>query len=121
MSRVRIKSNFGQVFGEFAEMAKAFSDHQGIVIRIINEVEYAVFVEYGTSKMDARAMVRRSIPHIMETIEMLWAILPVPFFPDDLETLAELVKDDALEEIRRNTPRRSGKLQEGFTGKVERF
>lgn len=121
MARVRVKSNFSKLFGEFEAMRRAFSDHRGFVIRIINEVEYAVFVEYGTSKMEARAMVRRSIPHIMETIEMLWGLLPIPFFPDDLETLAELVKDDALEEIRRNTPRRTGRLQEGFEGKVERF
>lgn len=121
MARIRVKGNFQQFIDQFEGMAQAFAGKKGIRIRILNEVEYALFVEYGTSRMEARAMTRRSVEPIMRLFDELWAYMPFPFTPDDLEVLMGQVKDGAIEEIVSRTPRVSGRLQEGFHGEVEHF
>ncbi|MGV3526549.1 MAG: hypothetical protein ACO1RX_20190 [Candidatus Sericytochromatia bacterium] len=119
MARVRFKTNFQEFIQQFAEMAQAFEGIQGIRIRIFNEVAYTLYVEYGTSKMEARAMVRRSVEPIMALLDELWEWLPFPFTPEDLEVLCEQVKDGAIDEIVSRTPWVTGTLAEGFDGEVK--
>ncbi|PKL77717.1 MAG: hypothetical protein CVV27_04695 [Candidatus Melainabacteria bacterium HGW-Melainabacteria-1] len=103
-------------------MRQAFAGKRGIRVRILNDVPYFLHVEYGTSIMDARAMVRRSIEPIMALLDELWGWLPGPFFtPDDLEVLFGQVKDGAIEIIVDRTPWVTGTLAKGFEGEVEHF
>lgn len=121
MARVRVKTNFQQFLREVDGMAEAFSGKNGIRVIIINEVEYFIFVEYGTSRMEARAMVRRSVEPIMEIFNQYWQQLEWPITPESLKEMMELVKRDAIEEIKRRTPEISGDLKRGFDGYVEEY
>lgn len=122
MARVRIGGNFQQLLDNCDEMRQAFEGKRGIKIRVINEVEYFLFVEYGTSKMDARAMVRNSFRPAVDMLDDLWKnYLPFPFTPDDLEILFTQVKDFLIDEILRRTPVVTGKLYMGFDGVVEQY
>lgn len=122
MARVRIGGNFQQLLDSCDEVRQAFQGKHGIRVRVINEVEYFLYVEYGTSKMDARAMVRNSFRPTVDMLDDLWNnYLPFPFTPDDLEVLFTQVKDFLIDEILRRTPVVSGKLYMGFDGVVEQY
>lgn len=122
MARVRIGGNFQQLLDNCDEMRQAFEGKRGIRVRVINEVEYFLFVEYGTSKMQARAMVRNSFRPAVDMLDDLWKnYLPFPFTPDDLEILFTQVKDFLIDEILRRTPVVTGKLYMGFDGVVEQY
>ena len=121
MARVRLKGNFQQFIDDSEEMAQAFQNKRGIRIRIRNEVEYFLFVEYGTSVMDARAMVRNAMRAAVRMFEELWHMLPYPFLPDDIDDLCELVKDFWIEEILKRTPEITGTLKRGMEGAVETY
>lgn len=122
MARVRIGGNFQQLLDNCDEMRQAFEGKHGIRVRVINEVEYFLYVEYGTSKMQARAMVRNSFRPAVDMLDDLWKnYLPFPFTPDDLEILFTQVKDFLIDEILRRTPVVSGKLYMGFDGVVEQY
>lgn len=122
MARVRIGGNFQQLLDNCDEMRQAFEGKHGIRVRVINEVEYFLYVEYGTSKMDARAMVRNSFRPAVDMLDDLWKnYLPFPFTPDDLEILFTQVKDFLIDEILRRTPVVTGKLYMGFDGVVEQY
>ncbi len=121
MARVRIKGNFQKFIDQFEDMRQAFEGKQGIRVRIINEVEYFIKVEYGTSKFEARAMVRRSIEPIMEIFNQYWHQLEWPITPEKLHEMMEVVKKDAIEEIKKRTPVKTGRLKGGFDGYVEEY
>jgi len=122
MARVRIGGNFQQLLDNCDEMRQTFEGKRGIRVRVINEVEYFLYVEYGTSKMDARAMVRNSFRPAVDMLDDLWKnYLPFPFTPDDLEILFTQVKDFLIDEILRRTPVVTGKLYMGFDGVVEQY
>lgn len=133
MVSLNVRSNFTQFIQPLINMKASLQSYQGIRLAILNEVYYACFVEFGTSKMDARAMVRRSLESIDRFLLDLWHWMPFPFTAEDIELLMELVKDFAIEEIKRRTPigvdkyaggkqvHKAGTLKEGFQGRVERI
>jgi len=122
MARVRIGGNFQQLLDNCDEMRQTFEGKRGIRVRVINEVEYFLYVEMGTSRMDARAMVRNSFRPAVDMLDDLWKnYLPFPFTPDDLEILFTQVKDFLIDEILRRTPVVTGKLYMGFDGVVEQY
>ena len=118
MARVRIKG-WNQVESHFQEMADAFEGQSGFRVRIINELEYFFYVEYGTSRMAARAMVADSIEEITEMIAELWKGFDGPFTPTQLILLFTEVKEKAIAIIQSRTPVRTGNLQRGFEGFIE--
>lgn len=124
MARCRLKGNFQQLISSCEVMQAEFQGLKGIRIRIFNEVEYTIFVEYGTSRMRARAMVRKSLPAIIKKIDELWADLvsrKFPFTQQDMVDLMEEAKKFALDEIRKRTPVLTRRLQNGFEGEVESY
>ena len=118
MARVRVKG-WDQVIDHFQNMADAFKDSAGFRVRIINELEYFFYVEYGTSRMAARAMVANSIEEITEMIDQMWKGFDGPFTPTQLILLFDEVKKRAIEIIQSRTPVLTGNLQRGFEGFIE--
>lgn len=118
MARVRVTGNFQKFVDQFEDWARAFVGRRGTLILILNDVEYFLFVEYGTSRQKAEAMVRRSMEPATRMFSELWDYLPEFFTPDDIDTLCELVKDYWVEEAIARTPERTGTLKRGMRGEV---
>lgn len=83
----------------------------GIFGKVWTDVEYALFVEFGTAKMAPLAMVRDSLPAIKGYLEQELKQLRALPTPLELKALVDKVLVFAREEIARNTPVRSGRLR----------
>lgn len=122
MATCRVRSNFQAFLDECEEMAAAFRGRRGVKIHILNNVEYFLYIEYGTDKIAARAMVRNAYEPVIRMFDDLWQnYLTFPCTPDDIDTLADLVKDYWIEEILKRTPEITGLLKAGFYGEVEKY
>jgi hypothetical protein len=78
------------------------------------EVEYAIFLEFGTSRMAPRAMIRRSLPAIKAYMESEWKKLRTLPTPLELQALVDRVLVYARAEIAQNTPVKSGRLRDSW-------
>lgn len=68
------------------------------------DVKYAIFLEFGTSKMAPRAMIRESLPLIKEYMAKEWKSLrPLPT-PIEVQALVDRVLVFARDLIAKNTP-----------------
>lgn len=107
--RVSITSNVDTFLKQFDT-----SLPNSIQASVWTQIEYAVFVEFGTYKMEPRAMIRTSVPAIEAKMIELWQALPFPPTEQDLLKMVQTTIEFALEEIKRNTPRKSGTLQDSW-------
>lgn len=109
IGKVSINSNVETFLKQFDQ---GLPEH--IRAEVFTKIEYAVFVEFGTYKMEPRAMVRDSIPAIEAKLTDEWQALAFPPTEQSLIAMVQRVVEFALEEIRRNTPRKSGTLQDSW-------
>lgn len=109
--KVTVRSNVQAVL---QELAKAQNLPDAIRASIYSELEYAVFVEFGTYKMRPRAMLRRALPAIEAEFARRWKSLPVPPSLSDLLSLVDDVVDYGIDAIRNNTPVKSGDLKKSW-------
>lgn len=97
-------------------------NQKACVVEIYNEVPYTEYVEYGTSKMAPRAMVRRSMPAIEDFLTSEFNNLPFPPTKEQIEGLMEDVREKFAQEVIDRTPigkkqtktHRPGTLRQGW-------
>lgn len=89
-----------------------YPDH--VFGRVWTDVEYAVFQEYGTSKMAPAAMIRQSIPAIRSYMEQEWKAMTGLPTQRDLEDLVNRVLKFARDEISKNSPVAEGTLRDSW-------
>ena len=85
-----------------------------IVFTISNETHYTGFVEFGTSRMAPRAMVRRSLDSIEKWMSAEIDKFNYPPSMGELEKLMERARDYALSEIKLRTPVKTGLLKSSW-------
>jgi len=117
-SHVEVKSNADSVLAELRGFAVDLASIQAFRGEIWTEVEYAIFVEFGTYKMLPRAMIRKSIPAIEAYFEEQWQALPAMFTRGQFEAMVERVMLFALAKISGNTPVKSGDLRRSWNASV---
>lgn len=103
MTKVTVKSPATQMLEKISETLKAI-DQKACTVEIYNDVPYTEYVEYGTSKMAPRAMVRRSMPAVEDFMTQEFNNLPFPPTKDQIEGLMEDVQDKFLQEVIDRTP-----------------
>lgn len=103
MTKVTVKSPAIQMLGKI-EQALAEIGQKSCTVEIYNEVPYTEYVEYGTSKMAPRGMVRRSMPAVEDFMTQEFNNLPFPPTKDQIEGLMEDVQDKFLQEVIDRTP-----------------
>lgn len=103
MTKVTVKSPATQMLGKISETLKAI-DQKACTVEIFNEVPYTEYVEYGTSKMAPRGMVRRSMPAVEDFMTEEFNNLPFPPTKEQIEGLMEDVQDKFLQEVIDRTP-----------------
>lgn len=103
MTKVKIKSPAFEMIGKIEETMKAL-DQKACTVEIYNDVPYTDFVEYGTSKMAPRAMVRRSMPAVEDFMAEEFNNLPFPPTKEQVEGLMEDVQEKFLQEVIDRTP-----------------
>lgn len=108
-----IRSNVDDSLGELHDFLQVL-DYTKVRAEVWTEVEYAIFVEYGTYKMSPRAMIRKSIPDIEQKFGELWAKLPPIFTKADIDRLFADTIAFAKERIAHNTPVKSGDLKNSW-------
>ena len=109
----KVTSNTEAHMAELEEMLAAIN-YTAVRAEVWTDVEYAVFVEFGTYRMDPKAMVRTAIPDIEKKFNEGWMALPTPFTKADVEKLFKDTIDFAKVEIAKRTPRKSGTLQDSW-------
>lgn len=116
----KVTSNVDGHIAELEEMLAAIN-YTAVRAEVWTEVEYAVFVEFGTYRMAPRAMVRTAIPDIEKKFNEGWMALPTPFTKADVEKLFKDTIDFAKVEITKRTPRKSGTLQDSWEASEVEF
>jgi len=102
MTKVTVKSP-DLLLGKI-EQALAEIGQKSCTVEIYNEVPYTEYVEYGTSKMAPRGMVRRSMPAVEDFMTQEFNNLPFPPTKEQIEGLMEDVQDKFLQEVIDRTP-----------------
>lgn len=102
MTKVTVKSPVIQL--RKIEQALSEIGQKSCTVEIFNEVPYTEYVEYGTSKMAPRGMVRRSMPAIEDFMTEEFNNLPFPPTKEQIEGLMEDVQDKFLQEVVDRTP-----------------
>lgn len=87
---------------------------QGIYGAVWSDVEYAVYQEFGTSKMAPAFMIRRSIPAIQDFMAAEFRKLRQLPTPLEMQAMVDRVLVFAREEIARNTRVRTGRLRRSW-------
>ena len=103
MTKVTVKSPTNGILKQI-EQTLAAINQKACTVEIYNEVPYTEYVEYGTSKMAPRAMVRRSMPAIEDFMTSEFHNLPFPPTKEQIEGLMEDVQDKFLQEVIDRTP-----------------
>lgn len=103
MTKVTIKTPAFEMIAKI-EQALAEIGQKSCTVEIYNEVPYTEYVEYGTSKMDPRGMVRRSMPAVEDFMTEEFNNLPFPPTKEQIEGLMEDVQDKFLQEVIDRTP-----------------
>jgi hypothetical protein len=120
MKRVTVGGSFKGFLGKVRRQMEDLQGRPKLRVVIRNNVPYFKFVEYGTSKMEARAMVRKSLPLIQEFMRQQLSGLGAFFDDADLDQVKRLGEQFALDEIRSRTPIESGTLVRGFEIEIVR-
>lgn len=110
---VSINSNTDQNMGELEQFLKTLGFTK-VRAEVWTDIEYAVFVEFGTFKMTPRAMVRQSIPEIENFFADEWVKLPVIFTKADIDSLFSRTVEFAKERIREKTPVKTEDLKKSW-------
>lgn len=116
----KVTSNVDGYLAELEQMLAAIN-YTAVRAEVWTDVEYAVFVEFGTYRMTPRAMVRTAIPDIEKKFNEGWMALPTPFTKADVEKLFKDTIDFARVEIAKRTPRKSGTLQDSWKASEVEF
>jgi hypothetical protein len=106
---ISIKSPMDQIRSALNDIGKA-----NIVFTISNETPYTGFVEFGTSRMAPRAMVRRSLDSIEKWMSAEIDRFEYPPSMGELENLMERARDHAIREIQIRTPVKTGLLKSSW-------
>lgn len=108
-----VTSNLDENMAELNQFL-ATLEYTSVRATVWTEIEYAIFVEFGTVNMDPRAMVRKSIPDIEKKFLELWQAMPTMFKKSDVDNLFTKTIEFARERIAENTPVKSGDLKESW-------
>jgi len=104
MARLTVGGSFGGFLDRVRLQAENLRGRPRLKLTVNNSVFYFEFVEKGTSKMKARAMVRRSIP-VIEAFIQNQLVLLGPFFSEaELDIVIRRCEQFALDEILSRTP-----------------
>lgn len=103
MTKVTVKSPATAMLGKIEQTLNAINQ-KSCVVEIYNEVPYTEYVEYGTSKMAPRAMVRRSMPAVEDFLTQEFNNLPFPPTKEQIEGLMEDTRSVFLQEVVDRTP-----------------
>lgn len=103
MTKVTVKSPAFDMIAKI-EQTMAAIGQKSCVVEIYNDVPYTEYVEYGTSKMAPRAMVRRSIPAVEDFLTEELNNLPFPPTKEQIEGLMEDTRAKFLQEVIDRTP-----------------
>lgn len=105
-----VTSNIDENMQELAQFLDTLN-YTAVRATVWTDVEYAIFVEFGTVKMTPRAMIRKSIPDIEKRFGELWIAMPAMFSKADVDKLFTDIIEFARERISQNTPVKSGDLK----------
>lgn len=104
MSRLTVGGSFGNFLNQVRLQAENLRGRPRLKLTVSNQVYYFDFVERGTKKMTAVAMVRRSIP-VIEAFIQNQLVLLGPFFTEgELDVVIRRCEQFALDEILSRTP-----------------
>ncbi len=106
------KSPKNDILGELNAMMREANTGRAY-ITISNDTFYTGFVEFGTSRMEPRAMVRRATPAIEKWMDAELKKIEFPTI-GEIEKLLDNLKDVALNEIKIRTPVKTGLLRRSW-------
>ena len=109
MTDISIKSPIDNIMSAIKEIGKT-----DIVFAISNETHYTGYVEFGTSRMSPRAMVRRSLDSIEKWMSAEIDRFDYPPSMGEIEKMMERARDYALREIQIRTPVKTGLLKSSW-------
>lgn len=121
MTKVTVKSPAMNMLGQIEQTLKQIGQ-KACVVEIYNEVPYTEYVEYGTSKMAPRGMVRRSMPAVEDFMTQEFQNLSFPPTKEAIEGLMQDVREKFAQEVIDRTPigkkqtktHRPGTLRQGW-------
>lgn len=118
--RLTVSETFSGFLNKARQQRENLMGRPRLKVTVHNSVLHFKFVEYGTDKMEARAMVRKSMPEIEDFLRRQLSRLG-PFFTDEeLDEGCRLTAQYALDVIRSRTPIETGELVRGFEVHVTR-